>query len=250
MALPKITKPIFSVKLPSNDKEVFYRPMSVKEEKILLIAQQGASQASKEKDIEKLAESAKQNMLASIQVVNNCLIEETDVKNMSQIDFEYIFVAIRAKSQSNVMEITINDEHKKKISVEVDVENIEVVRNEDHTNKIDLGNDITLIMRYPTVESTIHRIDASIDPSRSAVVQYEIMRDCLDSVVDGDSVTKFDDEKLEDIDIWMDDLQKPVLSKIEDFFRTSPILRYTFPYVNSKNEQKTLVIQGFESFFI
>jgi hypothetical protein len=250
MALPKIDKPMYKLTLPSNGKEVLYRAMLAKEEKILLIAQQESQQASQSKDANKIAEAAKQAILASLQVVNNCTITDNIVsEQMSMIDFEYLFVGIRAKSQMNIIDITLNDEHKKKISVEVDIENIEVMKNDEHSNVVKLSDDITLIMRYPNLTATLKRIDASLDPSIAVAVQYEIMRDCMDSIVDGDDVTKFDDEKISDIDEWIDDLDRSTLSKIDDFFTTAPVLKYSFPYIDSKGEKKTLNIQGFESFF-
>ena len=41
MSLPKIDKPLYTLKIPSTGKEVSYRPFLVKEEKILLMASQG-----------------------------------------------------------------------------------------------------------------------------------------------------------------------------------------------------------------
>lgn len=250
MALPKIDKPMYKLYLPSNGKEVLYRAMLAKEEKILLIAQQESQQASQSKDANKIAEAAKQAILASLQVVNNCTITDGIVSDkMSMIDFEYLFVGIRAKSQMNIIDITLNDEHKKKISVEVDIENIEVMRNEEHSNVIKLTDDISLIMRYPNLNATLKRIDASLDPTKSVAVQYEIMRDCMEAVVEGDDVSKFDDEEIEHIDNWIDELDRASLNKIDNFFTTAPVLKYSFPYIDSKGEKKTLNIQGFESFF-
>jgi len=61
MSLPKIDLPIFELELPSTGKKVKYRPFTVKEEKILLVAQE-----SKEPE---------QTILSVKQIVNNCLID-------------------------------------------------------------------------------------------------------------------------------------------------------------------------------
>ena len=44
MALPKLDVPIYQLTLPSNNKEISYRPFLVKEEKILLMAMEGDDQ--------------------------------------------------------------------------------------------------------------------------------------------------------------------------------------------------------------
>ena len=41
MALPKINTVLYDLELPSSGKKIEYRPFLVKEEKILLMAQQG-----------------------------------------------------------------------------------------------------------------------------------------------------------------------------------------------------------------
>jgi len=41
MPLPKIDQPLFDVTIPSSKKKILFRPFLVKEEKILLISQQG-----------------------------------------------------------------------------------------------------------------------------------------------------------------------------------------------------------------
>jgi hypothetical protein len=40
MALPKLNQPLFEIEIPSTGKKARYRPFTVKEEKILLIAQE------------------------------------------------------------------------------------------------------------------------------------------------------------------------------------------------------------------
>ena len=61
MGLPKIDLPIFELELPSTGEKIKYRPFTVKEEKILLVAQE--------------SNDASQEIMAVKQVVNNCLME-------------------------------------------------------------------------------------------------------------------------------------------------------------------------------
>jgi hypothetical protein len=95
MPLPKISQPIFQLTLPSNNKVVHYRPFTVREEKLLLMAQESAER----KDIINVYK----------QLINNCAIDQVDVDAMAAIDLEYFFVCLRAKSVSNISKIQVKD---------------------------------------------------------------------------------------------------------------------------------------------
>jgi hypothetical protein len=82
MALPKIDQPLFDIIIPSTKKKVRYRPFTVKEEKILLIAQESKDQ--------------NQILLAIKQIITNC-VENVDVDKLAIFDLEYLILNIRAK---------------------------------------------------------------------------------------------------------------------------------------------------------
>ncbi len=84
MTLPKIVTPTYELEIPSSKEKITYRPFLVKEEKILLLAQEA------EKDSEML--------LALKQIINNCTYEKVEVEKLPMFDLEYIFLQIRAKS--------------------------------------------------------------------------------------------------------------------------------------------------------
>ena len=60
MALPPITTPTYELNLPSNDKKIKYRPILVKEEKILTLAME--------------SEDTKHITNAITDVLNSCII--------------------------------------------------------------------------------------------------------------------------------------------------------------------------------
>ena len=84
--LPKIDLPTYDLKLPSNGKEVTFRPFLVKEEKLLLMA-------AKSNDANEIIKTTKQ-------VINNCIIEPSDlnVDTLPFFDVDCLFIAMRAKS--------------------------------------------------------------------------------------------------------------------------------------------------------
>ena len=92
--LPKIQNPIFELELPSTGEKVKYRAFTVKEEKILLIAQES-------NDID-------QSILSIKQVVNNCLIDKS-IDDLSMFDLEYVLLTLRSKSVDNAVMFAIKD---------------------------------------------------------------------------------------------------------------------------------------------
>ena len=57
MSLPKINAPEYRLKVPSSDEEIKYRPFLVKEEKLLLIAQETGDEKEIYNSIKNLVET-------------------------------------------------------------------------------------------------------------------------------------------------------------------------------------------------
>ena len=104
MALPKIDKPTFEMLLPSQKREVKFRPFVVKEEKILLVAQQSGL----EKDM----------VRAIKQILTNCVLDEKfDPESLTTFDLEYMFLKLRAKSVNNIIDVSYRDVEDDKLSL-------------------------------------------------------------------------------------------------------------------------------------
>ena len=144
MPLPKLAAPNYELTLPSNGKTVRYRPFLVKEEKVLMLA----SESENEKDI---ANAIKD-------IIKNCIVTRSvKIDQLPSFDIEYLFLNIRGKSVGEIIDLTIPapDDEKVQINTSVNVENVEVFFPEGHTNEVDLGNDVTLYMKYPSMDAFI-----------------------------------------------------------------------------------------------
>ena len=233
MALPKIDLPLNKITLPSDDSEVLYRPFTVKEEKILLVAAE-----SKDPMVE---------MVAIKQVVNNCLFDKP-IEEISMLDLEYIFLKLRASAVNNTAAFTITDpDTNESIPLEMDLENIEIVRDPNHTKEVRINDDLVLFLKYPNIDDFTKIIDMeATDP----LVNYVIMVSCLDTLATEDEVHNFADYTPEDIADFMDNLTGDTIKKISNFFDTMPKLRQELKYTNSNEDEKVFVIEGMRSFFI
>ena len=233
MALPKIDLPIYELILPSNGKKLQYRPFTVKEEKILLTAQQ-----SKESE---------QIIIAIKQIVNNCIIDY-DVDKLALFDLEYLMINIRSKSVDSNVEFEIEDpDTKEKVKLVLNLENVKVQRDERHTNKIQVDDTYTLFLKYPTIDDFSDIIGkADLPPEKT----YEILMSCIDKLASEDDVYNFKDFNKKQVDEFIDSLNADVTKKIKIFFDTMPKVRHEMPYKNSNGEEKVFTIQGTQSFFM
>jgi hypothetical protein len=232
MSLPKIDLPIYEVELPSTGKKIRYRPFTVREEKILLTAQE--------------TKEPKQIILAIKQILNNCLIG-FDVDKLAVFDFEYLLIILRSKSVDNIAEFEIKDpETEELVKLQIDVSNIKVQKDPSHTNKIDM-KPYTLFLRYPNIDELEIMLNQEEKESENA---YKIMMSCLDKLASEESVYSFKDYSQAEVDEFIEGMNSDVINKIKKFFETMPKIRHEIPYINTKGTQKTFVIQGVQSFFI
>lgn len=233
MSLPKIDLPIYELQLPSNDKKVKYRPFTVKEEKILLIAQES-------KDPNQVISSIKR-------IVNNCMID-CDMKELSLFDLEYLLISIRSKSIDNKVKFKIKDPGTdEEIQLELDLNRVKVEKDENHTKKIKVSDKYTLFLKYPNIDDFYKLI---LDDKSSTEKNFEIMISCMDKLASEDEVFSFKDFTKKEIDEFVESLHTDTVKKIKDFFDTIPKIRHELQYKNSKGEEKTFVIQGTQTFFI
>ena len=232
MALPKIDLPIFETVLPSNKEKIKYRAYTVREEKILLVAQE--------------SKDPSQEVMAMKQVVNNCLIDK-DVTELSMFDLEYVHLVLRSKSVDNNVNFSITDpDTEEKVEVSLDLENVMITEKEGHNKEIQINDEYMLVLKYPNVDAFVKIVEMSPE---DPLVSYFIMINCLDKLASEDEVHYFKDHTEEEIDSFMEGLSGDVIGKIQKFFETMPRLRHEMKYTNKNGDEKTFVIEGMRSFF-
>jgi hypothetical protein len=233
MGLPRIDLPLFELTIPSTNKKVKFRPFTVKEEKILLIAQE--------------SNDSKQIVLAIKQILNNCL-QGIDVNTLATFDLQYILLNIRAKSVNNEVTFNIKDpDTNETVELVIDINDIEIKRSPEHSKVIKITDTIALQMRYPTIE---YIEDLDSEEGKSTDDLYKIMVECIESVVDGDQVYKLKDFSEKEVTDFLDSLTADVAMRIKKFFDTMPVMRYEKKYKNKNGVEKTFVAEGMETFFI
>jgi hypothetical protein len=232
--LPKIDKPIFEINVPSFKRTVKFRPFTVKEEKILLVAQQeGAEKAI---------------ILAIKQVINNCCQEDKfNVDTLATFDLEYLFLKLRARSINNVIEVSYRDNEDDKVyDFEIDLDEVEMLQNADVSNIIPINDTVGIKMKYPSV-SIID--DAPTEGTAAEVVEY-LIRKCIDSIYDEENVYPADEYDEKELLEWIDSLDVETFNKIRAFFDNLPQMNYKLEYTNSLGNQRTIELSTLSDFFI
>ena len=90
--LPKLEVPTYDFKMISNGKTIKFRPFLVKEQKLLLMANQ--------------SEDMKETLNSIKQIVKNCVIDDIDVDEIPTFDLEYLFLNLRARSVNDVVNLS------------------------------------------------------------------------------------------------------------------------------------------------
>ena len=240
MPLPTITTPTYELKMPSTGKKIKYRPFLVKEEKILILALETKNQ-------NEITNSVKD-------VLKKCILTRgVKVDDLPTFDIEYIFLNIRAKSIGEDIRLTVTcpDDRKTEVPVTIYVDEIEVVRPKDHTTDIVLDKDLSIRMKYPSLNQFIeNNFETEDEPQTIVDKTFKLVADCIETVFTEDEAWEgkdyTSDERLE----FIEQLNSKQYKEVEKFFATMPKLSHTVEVTNPNTKKKSsVVLEGIADFF-
>tara|TARA_Y100000310_G_C20704023_1_gene833071 strand:- start:12764 stop:13504 length:741 start_codon:yes stop_codon:yes gene_type:complete len=245
MSLPRIATPKYELTIPSSNKVVKYRPFLVKEEKILLLALE--------------SEDESQIMNAVTDIIDNCVTDDVDAKNLAMFDLEYIFLQLRAKSKGEDLNLEVPcGKCDTPIPFNLNLLDVKVSHTDGHTNKIPLAEDVGVIMKYPSIKLK----EGLNEGEGSSEVEniFSSLIGCLDSIWDKDSTYSAKDHTHKELEDFFESLPEKEFAKIQDFFSTMPVLRHKVDLkcnakIGKGKDKKvcgwkdTKVLEGLQSFF-
>lgn len=246
MALPKIDVPIYDVEMPSTKKKLRFRPFTVKEEKLFLMAAQSEEPETVIKTI--------------LQVLNNCILDEIDVEKLPLFDIEYLFLNLRARSIGEVVELTYkcnnettgeNGEVKTCGNiVNIDVNLLEIKPNMEDVSdkKIQLTNNLGIVMKYPTLQVLETQKAAERDELDLII---EMIVDCIDYIYDENEIYYAKDSTKQELIEFLDSLQSKELDKLKDFFENVPKIEKDLDFKCRKcGHEEIIPLEGIQNFFV
>ena len=240
MALPKLNVPVYEAVLPSTEKVIKYRPFLVKEEKILLTAMEAGEDSA---------------MIPAVkQIINNCVEGNLDVDKLPTFDIEYLFLRLRAKSVGEQVTLGLKPwgcpKNKGELcenstQVNVNLEEVNVIKTEKHSNKIMLDDKIGIQLSYPDM-SKLGKVD-KIDTAEAGM---NIIKDCIDMIYTEEEMYERGTFTDKELDEFVESLNTHQFRLIKNFFDTMTVLKDTVKYkCEICGEDKETTIQGLNSFF-
>ena len=235
MALPKLETPVYTLNMPSTDEEVKYRPFLVKEQKRMMMAEE--------------SKNTKEIIDAVNQLISDCTFNKIDTKKLAMFDAEYIFLQVRSKSVGSKVELNITcpDDKETKVAHTVDLDEINVAMFDDHTNEVQLTENIKVFFRYPLL-STFTKYASK---TNTTDMMFKLIEECVEEVHYHDEVTNRVDMSEKDLSEFIDSLSTEQFAKMTKFFETMPRLRHRIEVTNPKTEVTSeVMLEGIESFLV
>ena len=232
MALPKLDTPKYQLTLPSTGEKIDYRPFLVKEQKILMMAQ----------------ESEDENMImrGMSDLVSSCTFDKLDASKLPVFDIEYVFLKIRSKSVGESVDLNLicPDDGVTTVTKKVNIGDIEIQMSKDHTNEIVLASDVKMYMNYPMM-SDITAFDGDDETNKT----FKLICRCFKELHYKDEIYHKIDVKDDDIISFMDQLDTEQFMEVTKFFETMPKLRHIVEVENPKTKVKSeVLLEGLQSF--
>ena len=232
MALPKLETKTYTLTLPSTGKDINYRPFLVKEQKTLMLAQE--------------SKDSKEIMNAVASLIDTCTFGKVDVYKCPQFDAEYIFLRVRGKSVGDKIDLvaTCPDDEETKVNFTLDISEIEVQMTDEHTNTVEISDNVKMVFDYPMMSSTVNYIN-----DERPDIMFDVVRDCVKEIHFGEDIYNKVDLSKKDLNDFIDSLDTEQFTKVMEFFETMPKLRHVVEVENPKTKVKNeILLEGLENF--
>jgi hypothetical protein len=243
MSFPILSVPTFELIVPSTKKPIKCRPFLVKEEKVLLMAVEAGNE--------------NQSLEAIKQILTNCItdLKGHKIEDFALFDLEYIFLKIRSKSKGETVKLkfaavenTECEECKKQKVININLNDIEVKFNPDITNKIQLTDEVGVIMKYPQY-SLVEKLNKE-NKEESVELIFQLIQICIESVYDKENVYPANEISKEEYDTFIESLTPEQFEKMSSFIMNLPQLECEVDLSCKKCGRKDVqIIKGLQSFF-
>jgi len=238
MPLPTISTPTYELTLPSSSRKIKYRPFLVKEEKILIIAMES-------QDTKQIARAVKD-------VLAKCILTKgIKVDKLATFDIEYLFLNIRGKSVGEHIEVMVTcpDDNKTQVPMSINIDDIKVQKDKDHSSDIVLDDTYTLKMKYPSLNEFIK---TNFDQVENMKVDdtFDLISSCIDQVYSDEETWSHQECTKKELTDFVESLNTTQFKMVENFFTTMPKLSHLVKVTNPNTKvDSEIKLEGLQSFF-
>ena len=238
MPLPKIATPTYELELPSTEQPVNYRPFLVKEEKLLVLALE--------------SEDTKQITNAIKAVLKSCVqTKGIKVEQLPTFDIEFLFLNIRGKSVGETLEVNVicPDDEETQVKIDINLDDIQIEKSEDHNNQIRLDAQLMMEMKYPSLDEFIKN-NFDFKETNQMDQSFALIASCIDKIYSEDEVWATADCTKKEMNDFLESMNSSQFKEIEKFFETMPKLKHEIKITNPKTGvESDVVLEGLASFF-
>ncbi len=238
MPLPKIATPTYELELPSTGESIQFRPFLVKEEKVLVLALE--------------SEDTKQITTAIKAVIKSCVqTKGIKVETLPTFDIEFLFLNIRGKSVGENIEVNIicPDDETTEVTVNIDLDEIRVQKNDEHTRQIKIDDTLMMEMKYPSLDQFIKN-NFDFENKNAMDQSFDLIASCVDKIYSEDDVWAADDCTKKELKDFLEQMNSSQFKSIETFFETMPKLSHKIKVTNPNTKvESEVVLEGLASFF-
>lgn len=231
MALPTLQTSKYKTTIPSTGKSIEFRPFLVKEEKILMIAQE--------------SEDTSMILNAMKDIVKNCTFEKVDVDELASYDLEYLFLQLRAKSVGEIIDLQVKcDKCGELNQLQVNLEEVEIKKpTKEVDNKVILENNIGITLKPISVKD----VDGISDKVEDFTKTLSL---CIDTIFDDNNVYNVKDVSPSELETFVESMSHKHLLMIDEFMKNQPSIIYNGEYTcHSCKKKNTFTLEGLQDFF-
>ena len=129
------------------------------------------------------------------------------------------------------------------------MDDIQVVKNDEHDNKIKLDNNLMMELKYPSLDQFIKN-NFEFDEKNAMAQSFELIATCIDKIYTEDEVWASADCTKKELNEFLESMNSSQFKGIETFFETMPKLSHTIEVTNPQTKVKSeVVLEGLASFF-
>jgi hypothetical protein len=239
MPLPKISTPTYELELPSTGQSIEYRPFLVREEKLLVIALE--------------TEDSKQITNAIKNVIKNCILTKNiKVETLPTFDIEYLFLNIRGKSVGEEIDVNIicPDDEQTTVQVKINIDDIQVQKNPDHSKQIKIDDALAIEMKYPSLDQFI-KSNFDFTNDNNMEQSFDLVASCVEKIYTEEEIWTSSDVTKKEVVDFLEQMNSSQFKKVEKFFETMPKLSHEIKVKNpSTKVESTVILEGLSSFFV
>ena len=235
MKLPTIETPKYTLTLPSTKKIVEYRPFLVKEEKILLLAQEANDHES--------------IMTAIRDIIAACTFNKLNIDELTSYDIEYIFLKLRSKSVGEKSQVRCRCEKCESYTpVDIDLDTIEVKwPKEKLDNTIMLTDTIGVTLKHIKISDIKKSFSDDLESSETLT---SIIIASIENIFDSENIYSAKDSSYEELLTFINSLNRNQITKIEEYIANTPKIEHKLDFeCQSCKSSNSVLLSGIQTFF-